>query len=80
MCLHLDSYLQEKSRLERAHIQSHAVHNQTATMLELGSSLLTHTAEQTRNLNTVEAKVTALTLDPSRFPSVKYGKRVLNQC
>ncbi|XP_067094977.1 angiopoietin-4 [Osmerus mordax] len=53
----LDSYLQEKSRLERAHIQSHAVHNQTASMLELGSSLLTHTAEQTRNLNTVEAKV-----------------------
>lgn len=42
-----------------ANIPSHVVHNQTATMLEIGTNLLTHTAEQTRKLNVVEAKVTA---------------------
>lgn len=39
-------------------VPSHFVHNQTATMLEIGTNLLTHTAEQTRKLNVVEAKVT----------------------
>lgn len=38
-------------------MQSHVVHNQTATMLEIGTNLLTHTAEQTRKLHVVEAKV-----------------------
>lgn len=39
------------------HFQADAVHNQTATMLEIGTNLLTQTAEQTRKLNVVEAKV-----------------------
>lgn len=39
-------------------IPPHVVHNQTATMLAIGTNLLTHTAEQTRKLNVVEAKVT----------------------
>ncbi|XP_076601772.1 angiopoietin-4 [Chaetodon auriga] len=40
-----------------AKMPSHVVHNQTAAMLEIGTNLLTHTAEQTRKLNVVEAKV-----------------------
>ncbi|XP_070815067.1 angiopoietin-4 [Chaetodon trifascialis] len=40
-----------------ANMPSHIVHNQTAAMLEIGTNLLTHTAEQTRKLNVVEAKV-----------------------
>lgn len=38
-------------------IHADAVHNQTATMLEIGTNLLTKTAEQTLKLNVVEAKV-----------------------
>ncbi|KAM6980508.1 angiopoietin-1 [Aplochiton taeniatus] len=53
----LEYYLQQNIKSEMVQIQSHAVHNQTATMLEIGTNLLTHTAEQTRKLNTVEAKV-----------------------
>ncbi|KAM4612789.1 angiopoietin-1 [Polymixia lowei] len=53
----LENFIQKSIRPEMVQIQSHAVHNQTATMLEIGTSLLTHTAEQTRKLNVVEAKV-----------------------
>lgn len=45
------------------HIQADAVHNQTATMLEIGTNLLTQTAEQTRKLNVVEAKVKMFNLN-----------------
>ncbi|KAG2461419.1 ANGP1 protein, partial [Polypterus senegalus] len=38
-------------------IQAKAVQNQTATMLEIGTNLLTQTAEQTRKLTDVEAQV-----------------------
>uniref|UniRef100_A0A3Q3XP10 Angiopoietin-1/2/4 domain-containing protein n=1 Tax=Mola mola TaxID=94237 RepID=A0A3Q3XP10_MOLML len=50
----LDNVIQKSIRPE---IPSHVVHNQTAAMLEIGTNLLTHTAEQTRKLNVVEAKV-----------------------
>ncbi|XP_028970122.1 angiopoietin-4 [Esox lucius] len=53
----LENYIQENIKTEMVHIQTHAVHNQTATMLEIGTNLLTQTAEQTRKLNVVEAKV-----------------------
>uniref|UniRef100_A0A672FJE6 Angiopoietin 4 n=1 Tax=Salarias fasciatus TaxID=181472 RepID=A0A672FJE6_SALFA len=53
----LENSIQRNTRREAAGLQSHAVHNQTATMLEIGTNLLTHTAEQTRKLNVVEAKV-----------------------
>uniref|UniRef100_A0A672G802 Angiopoietin 4 n=1 Tax=Salarias fasciatus TaxID=181472 RepID=A0A672G802_SALFA len=55
--LQLENSIQRNTRREAAGLQSHAVHNQTATMLEIGTNLLTHTAEQTRKLNVVEAKV-----------------------
>ncbi|KAM4589029.1 angiopoietin-1 [Odontesthes bonariensis] len=49
--------LEKSLRRDVVNIQSHAVHNQTATMLEIGTNILSHTAEQTRKLNVVEAKV-----------------------
>ncbi|XP_010213878.1 PREDICTED: angiopoietin-4-like, partial [Tinamus guttatus] len=53
----LESYIQASVRPEMAQLQRAAVHNQTATMLEIGSSLLNRTAEQTRKLTDVEAQV-----------------------
>ncbi|CAK6974480.1 angiopoietin-4 [Scomber scombrus] len=53
----LETVIQRNIRSDTANIPSHVVHNQTATMLEIGTNLLTHTAEQTRKLNVVEAKV-----------------------
>ncbi|KAG7494100.1 hypothetical protein JOB18_022929 [Solea senegalensis] len=53
----LENFVQSSVRRDITHIPSHFVHNQTATMLEIGTNLLTHTAEQTRKLNVVEAKV-----------------------
>lgn len=38
-------------------IQQTAVHNHTATMIEIGTNLLSQTAEQTRKLTNVEAQV-----------------------
>ncbi|CAL8337947.1 unnamed protein product [Merluccius merluccius] len=42
---------------DRAQLHHQAVQDQTATMLELGSSLLNHTTLQTHKLSLVEAKV-----------------------
>ncbi|CAJ1051185.1 angiopoietin-4 [Xyrichtys novacula] len=53
----LESVVQRNIRPGISNIPPHVVHNQTATMLEIGTNLLTHTAEQTRKLNVVEAKV-----------------------
>lgn len=38
-------------------MQQTAVHNHTATMIEIGTNLLSQTAEQTRKLTNVEAQV-----------------------
>lgn len=38
-------------------IQQTAVHNHTATMIEIGTNLLSQTAEQTKKLTNVEAQV-----------------------
>lgn len=59
ICLQLENFIQKSVRPNLGNIPSHVVHNQTATMLEIGTNLLTHTAEQTRKLNVVEAKVTS---------------------
>lgn len=40
-----------------AALQQSAAHNQTAAMMEIGSSLLNQTAAQTRKLTDVEAQV-----------------------
>ncbi|KAF7207585.1 angiopoietin-1 [Nothobranchius furzeri] len=53
----LENFIQKSLRRDVTSIQTHAVHNQTATMLQIGTNLLSQTAEQTRKLNVVEAKV-----------------------
>ncbi|EMP34885.1 Angiopoietin-2 [Chelonia mydas] len=53
----LESYIQENVKMELAEIQFHTVQNHTAAILEIGSSLLSQTAEQTRKLTDVETQV-----------------------
>ncbi|XP_005604596.1 angiopoietin-4 isoform X1 [Equus przewalskii] len=53
----LERYIQMSLRSELAQAQRHMVQNQTATMLELGTSLLNQTTAQTRKLTSVEAQV-----------------------
>nr|XP_046241036.1 angiopoietin-4 isoform X1 [Scatophagus argus]XP_046241037.1 angiopoietin-4 isoform X1 [Scatophagus argus]XP_046241039.1 angiopoietin-4 isoform X1 [Scatophagus argus] len=53
----LENVIQQSLKPDVSNIPPHVVHNQTAAMLEIGTNLLTRTAEQTRKLNVVEAKV-----------------------
>ncbi|KAJ8395812.1 hypothetical protein AAFF_G00028590 [Aldrovandia affinis] len=53
----LESYIQENVRSEMEEIQRNAVHTQTAAMLEMGTNLLSQSAEQTRKLTDVETQV-----------------------
>uniref|UniRef100_A0A8C5MHS0 Angiopoietin-1 n=1 Tax=Leptobrachium leishanense TaxID=445787 RepID=A0A8C5MHS0_9ANUR len=53
----LESYIVDNMKLEMAQLQQNAVQNHTATMLEIGTSLLSQTAEQTRKLTDVETQV-----------------------
>ncbi|KAJ3610641.1 hypothetical protein NHX12_022733 [Muraenolepis orangiensis] len=55
--LKLENYIQDSMKQEMVHIQQTAVQNHTATMIEIGTNLLSHTAEQTRKLTNVEAQV-----------------------
>ncbi|KAJ7332180.1 hypothetical protein JRQ81_014360 [Phrynocephalus forsythii] len=55
--LKLESYIQMNMKSEMVQLQQDAVQNQTATMLEIGTSLLNQTAAQTRKLTDVEAQV-----------------------
>ncbi|XP_046885602.1 angiopoietin-2a [Hypomesus transpacificus] len=55
--LKLENYIQESMRQEMVQIHQNVVHNHTATMIEIGSNLLSQTAEQTRKLTNVEAQV-----------------------
>ncbi|KAG9344377.1 hypothetical protein JZ751_011046 [Albula glossodonta] len=53
----LESYIQENMRHEMAQIQQTTASNHTAAMMEIETSLLSQTAEQTRKLTSVEAQV-----------------------
>ncbi|XP_027892943.1 angiopoietin-1 [Xiphophorus couchianus] len=53
----IESYVRESMKTEMAHLQQSAMHNHTAAMLEMGTSLLSQAAEQTRKLTDVEAQV-----------------------
>uniref|UniRef100_A0AAR2L0P3 Fibrinogen C-terminal domain-containing protein n=1 Tax=Pygocentrus nattereri TaxID=42514 RepID=A0AAR2L0P3_PYGNA len=55
--LKLENYIQENLRQDMAQIQHDAVHNHTATMIEIGTSFLTQTAEHARKLTNVEVQV-----------------------
>lgn len=56
----IENYIKESMKTEMAQLQQSAVHNHTAAMLEMGTNLLSQTAEQTRKLTDVETQVTAL--------------------
>uniref|UniRef100_A0AAY4EPC3 Fibrinogen C-terminal domain-containing protein n=1 Tax=Denticeps clupeoides TaxID=299321 RepID=A0AAY4EPC3_9TELE len=53
----IENYIKESMKMEMAQLQQSAVHNHTAAMLEMGTSLLSQTAEQTRKLTSVETQV-----------------------
>ncbi|XP_067867291.1 angiopoietin-2-like isoform X1 [Heterodontus francisci] len=53
----LENYIQDSVKTEIVEIQRNVVQNQTAAMLEIGTNLLTQTAEQTRKLTDVETQV-----------------------
>ncbi|KAF3708299.1 Angiopoietin-2 [Channa argus] len=55
--LKLENYIQDSMKQDMAQLQQTAVHNHTATMIEIGTNLLSQTAEQTRKLTNVEAQV-----------------------
>lgn len=55
--LQLENYIQDSIKQDMVQIQQTAVHNHTATMIEIGTNLLSQTAEQTRKLTNVEAQV-----------------------
>ncbi|XP_059422783.1 angiopoietin-2a [Carassius carassius] len=53
----LENYIQENLKQDMAQIQNNVVQNHTVTMIKIGTSLLSQTAEQTRKITTVEAQV-----------------------
>uniref|UniRef100_A0AAY5K466 Fibrinogen C-terminal domain-containing protein n=1 Tax=Esox lucius TaxID=8010 RepID=A0AAY5K466_ESOLU len=53
----IENYIKESMKTEMAQLQQNAVHNHTAAMLEMGTNLLSQTAEQTRKLTDVETQV-----------------------
>lgn len=63
--LQIENYIRESMKMEMAQLQQSAVHNHTAAMLEMGTSLLSRTAEQTRKLTDVETQV-SLTHSPPK--------------
>lgn len=56
----IENYIKESMKAEMAQLQQTAVHNHTAAMLEMGTNLLSQTAEQTRKLTDVETQVRTL--------------------
>uniref|UniRef100_A0A8C2L0M5 Angiopoietin 1 n=1 Tax=Cyprinus carpio TaxID=7962 RepID=A0A8C2L0M5_CYPCA len=54
---HIENYIKDNMKMEIVQLQQSAVHNHTAAMLEMGTSLLSQTAEQTRKLTDVETQV-----------------------
>ncbi|KAI2657494.1 Angiopoietin-2 [Labeo rohita] len=52
----LENYIQENIKQDMAQIQNNAVQNHTVTMIKIGTSLLSQTAEQSRKITTVEAQ------------------------
>ncbi|XP_038152225.1 angiopoietin-2a [Cyprinodon tularosa] len=55
--LKLENYIQDSMKQDMLYLHQAAVHNHTATMIEIGTNLLSQTAEQTRKLTNMEAQV-----------------------
>ncbi|NXI51983.1 ANGP4 protein, partial [Chloroceryle aenea] len=83
--LQLESYIQTSMKPEMAELRQTAVQNQTATMLEIGSTLLNQSAEQSRKLTDVEAQVQNQTsriemqLQENSLSTTKLEKQLLLQ-
>ncbi|NXG16896.1 ANGP4 protein, partial [Grallaria varia] len=83
--LKLESYIQSSMKPETAELRQTAVQNQTATMLEIGSSLLNRSTEQSRKLTDVEAQVLNQTwriemqLQENSLSTTKLEKQLLLQ-
>ncbi|NXU93902.1 ANGP4 protein, partial [Xiphorhynchus elegans] len=81
----LESYIQSSMKPEMAELRQTAAQNQTATMLEIGSSLLNRSAEQSRKLTDVEAQVLNQTwriemqLQENSLSTTKLEKQLLLQ-
>lgn len=70
----LENFIQENVRSGMEEMKSTAVHTQTAAMLEMGTNLLSQSAEQTRKLTDVETQVS-----PSGSIRVSQGQLVSSQ-
>ncbi|KAM6248347.1 angiopoietin-4 [Porphyrio hochstetteri] len=83
--LKLESYIQSSMKPEAAQLRQTAAQNQTATMLEIGSTLLNQSAQQSRKLTDVEAQVLNQTsriemqLQESSLSTTKLEKQLLLQ-
>ncbi|NXX11090.1 ANGP4 protein, partial [Podargus strigoides] len=83
--LKLESYIQSSMKPEMAQLRQAAVQNQTATMLEIGSTLLNQSAEQSRKLSDVETQVLNQTsriemqLQENSLSTTKLEKQLLLQ-
>ncbi|NXC72175.1 ANGP4 protein, partial [Anhinga anhinga] len=83
--LKLESYIQTSMKPEMAQLRQTAVQNQTATMLEIGSTFLNQSAEQSRKLTDVEAQVLNQTsriemqLQENSLSTTKLEKQLLLQ-
>ncbi|KAI5108536.1 angiopoietin-2 precursor, partial [Silurus meridionalis] len=55
--LKLESYIQEKLKQDLVQLQQDTVQHHAAAMIEIGTNILNHTAEQTRKLTHVEVQV-----------------------
>ncbi|KFO77508.1 Angiopoietin-4, partial [Cuculus canorus] len=81
----LESYIQSSTKPEMAQLRQTAVQNQTATMLEIGSTLLNQSAEQSRKLSDVETQVLNQTsrietqLQENSLSTTKLEKQLLLQ-
>ncbi|KAK6327005.1 hypothetical protein J4Q44_G00026500 [Coregonus suidteri] len=53
----IESYVKDSLKVQMAQLQQSAVHNHTAAILDLGTNLLTQTAQHTRKLTDVETQV-----------------------
>ena len=71
----LESYIQTSVKPEMAQLRQNAVENQTAAMLEIGSSLLNQSAEQSRKLTDVEAQVGSGVAPRPHRPQHRGGRR-----
>ncbi|NXE30390.1 ANGP4 protein, partial [Ardeotis kori] len=81
----LESYVQSSVRPETAQLRQAAAQNQTAAMLEIGSTLLNQSAERSRKLTDVEAQVLNQTsrietqLQENSLSTTKLEKQLLLQ-